>query len=445
MKKNFIFFSAVFCALSLNAQISNPKWEDFEGESLTLEDISYDGTGNETYEIVDNPSRGGINNSDKCLGLTTTDQHDWWHKIYLRPAEGEYFKAASDQHVYLHFKMYRTRLGGPSEVHVYDENETEDGHLQFQINNTKVNCWEDFVLDVTEYVSAGKGFRRIMIQPELQWNGPGAVPQTMYFFDDFQLLDSSYPDGANILDIENIVNFDDEELTSKNLLEFNINDPNASYEIVDNPNPESVNLTKKVLCYNKPAATTWWYALQLPVNGVIKAEYPKNYLHVMMYTGGQSVRVIVKDHMGNQCRSEYVPYDASSWEDFVMDISELKGGTISFIEFAFGFNGEENWDNPAGKFYIDEIVLNDNFDAREEVSSIIGLNSDDDFVVLVEDNNVRIESSSLINISVYTLDGEVVYMNNFDKCDSLSLPDGFYLVKGIDSNGCEMVKKFIVK
>lgn len=51
--------------------------------------------------------------------------------------------------------------------------------------------------------------------------------------------------------------------------------------------------------------------MQLPINGLVKAEYPNTNLHIMMYTGGQTVRVIVKDHMGNQARSEYMPYDAT--------------------------------------------------------------------------------------------------------------------------------------
>lgn len=446
MKRKIITLCTALFALGIHAQISTPMWENFEGSSLVLENITYEGTGSETMGVEENPQKSGINKSEKCFALTATNQHDWWHKLHIAPAEGEYFMPASDKHVYLHFKMYRTRIGDASEVHVYDEKGTQDGHFQAQFNNTKANCWEDFVFDLTSYVQAGKGISKIVIQPELQWNGPGAVPETKYLLDDFQLMDSSYPDGAQILEITDIANFDDPDMTAKNLMEWSSMDPNASCTVVDNPSSEAVNLTKKVLCYDKPASAVWWHALQLPINGLVKAEYPNTNLHIMMYTGGQTVRVIVKDHMGNQARSEYMPYDATSWEDFVFDISELKGETISAIEFLFGFNGEDNWDNPAGKFYIDEIILNDEFDAREEVSTGINELKDNKSGIAVysADGSIYVKGSNLNKVDVYTAAGTLVTgkAGNMNEC-SMALPQGMYIVKIQTVNG-EIVARSIV-
>lgn len=58
-------------------------------------------------------------------------------------------------------------------------------------------------------------------------------------------MDSSYPDGAQILEITDIANFDDPDMTAKNLMEWSSMDPNASCTVVDNPSSEAVNLTKR--------------------------------------------------------------------------------------------------------------------------------------------------------------------------------------------------------
>ena len=122
MKRKIITLCTALFALGIHAQISTPMWENFEGSSLVLENITYEGTGSETMGVEENPQKSGINKSEKCFALTATNQHDWWHKLHIAPAEGEYFMPASDKHVYLHFKMYRTRIGDASEVHVYDDN-----------------------------------------------------------------------------------------------------------------------------------------------------------------------------------------------------------------------------------------------------------------------------------------------------------------------------------
>lgn len=445
MKRKIITLCTAVFALGVNAQISTPLWEDFEGSSLVLENISYEGTGEERIGVEDNPQKNSINKSEKCYAITATNQHDWWHKVNMLPAEGVYFKPASDKHVYLHFKMYRTRIGGSSEIHIYDESGVNQLH-QLMFNNTKANSWEDIVIDLSEYLKNAKGIGKIMIQPELQWDGPGAVPETKYLFDDFQLLDTFYPDGANKLEITDIVNFDDPDMTAANLLDWVLFDPNASCSVADNPDSESVNLTKKALCYNKPASATWWHALQLPINGYVKASYPNTNLHIMMYTGGQTVRVIVKDHMGNQARSEYMPYDANAWEDFVMDISELKGESIAAIEFLFGFNGEDNWDNPAGKFYIDEIVLNDEFDGREEVST--GLENVNDAETAVRiysvDGTIYAKGNGLNKVNVYSVDGIAVSEKTGDMNEaSVILPRGMYIVKAQTANGDVVTRKIV--
>ena len=97
MKRKIITLCTALFALGIHAQISTPMWENFEGSSLVLENITYEGTGSETMGVEENPQKSGINKSEKCFALTATNQHDWWHKLHIAPAEGEYFMPAFRQ------------------------------------------------------------------------------------------------------------------------------------------------------------------------------------------------------------------------------------------------------------------------------------------------------------------------------------------------------------
>lgn len=83
MKRKIITLCTALFALGIHAQISTPMWENFEGSSLVLENITYEGTGSETMGVEENPQKSGINKSEKCFALTATNQHDWWHKLHI--------------------------------------------------------------------------------------------------------------------------------------------------------------------------------------------------------------------------------------------------------------------------------------------------------------------------------------------------------------------------
>lgn len=443
MKRTITAAAAMFLVFAANAEIKTEVLENFEGESMVFERMNYEGTGAEIIGVEENPQKSGINPSDKCLALTLTTGHQWWHKINLIPAEGEVFVPQSDQHVYLHFKMMRSRVIDASEVHVYEKASGEGGHVQMQFNNSAANVWEDFIVDLTEYYQTTKQIERILIQPALAWNGVDS--EIKYYIDDIKLLTTSYPDGAKIYEVTDLANYEEGTVASGVFNDPVLFDGNATAAVVDNPKKE-VNETAKVLSYNKPAATTWWYACQLPVkNGLVKAEYPKTYLHMMMYTGGSNVRVIVKDHMGNSVRSEYSPYDATAWEDFVFDISELKGESISAIEFLFGFNGEDNWDNPAGTFYVDELVINDSLDMREKVSAggsgVEGIANDSANISVVANGGNITVAGEVASVKVYNAAG--MQVAELNAAGSVVLPANLYIVKVTTSNGETVVKKVV--
>lgn len=69
MKRKIITLCTALFALGIHAQISTPMWENFEGSSLVLENITYEGTGSETMGVEENPQKSGINKSENALPL----------------------------------------------------------------------------------------------------------------------------------------------------------------------------------------------------------------------------------------------------------------------------------------------------------------------------------------------------------------------------------------
>ncbi len=446
MKKKIFTLLAAVAALTMNAQdITNPVIETFEDENLTLSNISYEGGAVVTIE--NNPYTTGINKSEKCLQIATGADHQWWHKIHLKPADGVFIQASTKSHVYFHFKCLRTRVGENSEVWLLDPSCSEATKLaQVQFNNTQAGVWEDFVIDITDAVAEDKKICDIRIQPELNFNN--AVSETTYLFDDFYLLETSYPDGVEIKSISNIVNFDDEALTAENVRDITvIEGEGASCAIVDNPLPASlVNLTERVVSYNKPANATWWHAMKININGLIKVEYPHTYLHVAYQSpDGSACQVIVKDHMGRQVRSVLPPYDAGEWEDFVIDLSEDGMNSIQAIEFLFGYTIEENWANPAGTFYVDEIMLNDDFIPRETISGVKKtIDKAGNLVSYVGNGVLCLSAKGLTSAEVYGVSGAKVAEAQAAGEVTFGLPQGLYVVKAV-VDGKTIVNKVVVR
>ncbi len=436
MKKiNFILFALAFITCTVNAQFkTNPIWATYEtGDELLLPNYEYEGGA--TLSIANNPNTSGINTSEKCFLVNDNDGHQWWHKLKLRPQTDYVIKQFSPTHVYLHFKCFRTRIGEASEMQIFNSQNTLI--FQQQFNNTKVGVWEDFVFDLTDKIE-NQEVALIWILPELNFNNN--VSAASYYFDDIKLVESSYPDGANILDVNNIVNFDNTDLTQQNISEIKVQSAEASYSIVDNPNVTAVNPTGKVIRYSKPANTTWWHSLLLYINGLVKVEYPNTYLHFMMYNpSGAPVAVLVDDHTSKQLNNTVYVYDSQEWEDFVIDLSEVT--TIKDIAFRFDVSVEDNWANPAGYYYIDEIVLNDDFAPRTTVSGVKDIKTT---VLRIsnEDGKININALDMTSVNIYSANGiKISEKTGLFNDASFKLSQGIYIVKASFLNGTSEVQR----
>lgn len=429
MRKLFFTFFAVASSLTLSAQdFTSPVWATFEdGDPIAFE--NFENEGGAVISIISNPSSNKVNKSDKCLSFEATDQHDWWHKVNFKPAEGVFIKPASPKHVYLHFKSFRTRVGASSEFWLYDVQ--NNPLVQKQFNNTKAGVWEDIVFDVTGLLD-GKEVAMMRIQPELNFDTP--VGATTYLFDDFKLVEDSYPDGVEILtDVSKIFDFDNESLTAQYVEEFKTMSSQAKYAIVTNPNKTDVNSTNKVLRYNKPAKTVWWHGLDVVINGLIDVKYPNTNLHVMAYSpDGLPIEVVVEDHSGKNVSMECFPYDAHEWEDFVIDISSLQ--TIKRLIFRLDTSVRDNWDNPAGLFYMDDVVLNDNTDPRE--TTRIKNETAVEFNAFSADGKIYVKGSEIESATLYSVCGVKLAEKTVETGEvSFEAAQGSYIINVKSANG----------
>lgn len=429
MRKLFFTFFAVASSLTLSAQdFTSPVWATFEdGDPMAFGNIEYEGSA--TVSIASNSSTGKVNKSEKCLSIETTDTHEWWHKVYLHPAEGTFIKPASSKHVFLHFKSFRTRVGLSSEIWLLDAQ--NNVLVQKQFNNSKAGEWEDIVFDVTGQLD-DKEIAMVRIHTELNFDY--TVGAATYLFDDFKLVEDSYPDGVEILTgVSKIFDLDNESLTTQYVQEFKTMSSQAKYAIVTNPNKTEVNNTNKVLRYNKPAKTVWWHGLDVVINGLIDVKYPNTNLHVMAYSpDGLPIEVVVEDHSGKNVSTEFFPYDAHEWEDFVVDVSSLQ--TIKRIIYRLDSSLRDNWDNPAGLFYIDDVILDDNTDPRE--TTRITNETTVEFNAFSANGKIYVKGSEIESATLYSVCGVKLAEKTVETGEvSFEAAQGSYIINVKSANG----------
>ena len=398
-----------------------------------------------TMEITNNTESSGINNSDKCLMTTVagTDVDRWglWVHINLETpititSENRYFKV-----------MVKRTPNNTSMALALDHDAPRNPNTYYGLTKpTKSGVWCDVVFDLFND-DPTKSCENIEVQKFLiclgTWDGCEAG---VTMLDNIVLSDNAKPRGVKEITSELLVNFDDEELTANNFASFAVQSTEAAIEIVANPLPGSeVNPSTKCLKYSKPVNTVWWHAAQCMVNGLAPISMSRYYLHVMMYIpDATAVKVLVKSHIGKQYDETIYPQDGEAWYDYVMDVSELDN--ISEISFRFNYTVEENWDNPAGIYYIDEFVLNNDAEPRETVQSGTKNPVAGNLKIYADGNMLHINFPDLKQATVYSLNGQLAAIEKAAGSSvSIELAKGAYIVKVENKTGAIVNQKVIVK
>lgn len=165
-----------------------------QGQSVLLADFE-DGTAgklkvNTDYQgslfavkprVVDNPSKTGLNTSEKCVGATNVADADWWKNFLILDLKEPV--TISDENRILTMLAYRSIQ--PKEMRIGFNTHEESGQL-FQGNLVSDGTWERISIDLADY--AGQTLRSIYIVLSCNWSDPrSGWGEATYCFDDITL------------------------------------------------------------------------------------------------------------------------------------------------------------------------------------------------------------------------------------------------------------------
>lgn len=124
-----------------------------------------------TVNNVDNPSKSGINTSNRVFSVVRKSGVDTWSNAKKKDFSIIPVGSGKMQFKYLRAKIYKSTKSTITVV-LSDENNTNDGYYGY--TNTTANEWEEIAVDVSNY---NKNCGRVALRPE--------EGETMYFDDVF--------------------------------------------------------------------------------------------------------------------------------------------------------------------------------------------------------------------------------------------------------------------
>ena len=131
--------------------------------------------------VVDNPSKTGLNTSEKCVGATNVADADWWKNFLILDLKEPV--TISDENRILTMLAYRSIQ--PKEMRIGFNTHEESGQL-FQGNLVSDGTWERISIDLAGY--AGQTLRSIYIVLSCNWSDPrSGWGEATYCFDDITL------------------------------------------------------------------------------------------------------------------------------------------------------------------------------------------------------------------------------------------------------------------
>ncbi|MDR1632530.1 MAG: T9SS type A sorting domain-containing protein [Dysgonamonadaceae bacterium] len=464
--RKFIFTSLFLSSLvfGLHAQ-TLATFEDGADDNLYLSDF---GTSGDPFwyenalfvegglpQIGANPSKTGINTSDKSLFAINVANADWWGNFAVLGMKNPV--TITEENRYLHVKVYRSIQ--PKNFRIGFNDREEAGEV-FQGTISGDGKWESIVCDLGAKFM-GEELQYIHIIWSTNWSDPReGWDVATYAFDDFVLSNSSLPPDVTLVDGNGLkIGYENQAETDQWVHAFDLLNENNTAEIIDNPFLEStVNSAGKILKFNKSDQASWWQGYRIDFNGIMEVggQYPQ-YLHTLVYVPGSvitgdmmgvDIQLCAKDHLGNENNEIFTVWDdeVDEWVDLVMEINKIAYLKELTVRYDVRKDGEDWINSPANTFYLDEIAFNKDPEPRTHIETGIPQIASGDFAKIgISSGAVIVRTAEAAVIKLYNTLGGLVQSVGTNGTAVLPVEKGVYIVKINSVNGGQQIAKVLVK
>ncbi len=399
---------------------------DFESGMLDTDFLNFSGG---MANIIANPVKSGINNSDSVAQLVRNPGDIWaGSKIFL----SDTIDLSSMWH--LSMKFYTT---APVGTRIKLQLEEPRGTYSLDVLTTVSGAWE--TLNWNFYGQSGP-YDRIAFLFDFGQIGDGSASST-FLFDDIEQLSGPAPSppvpAAMPIDFESSVQSSD----------F-INQFGAYTTIVANPAPNGINTSATVAQFLKSGGQVWARSL-LPLTAYLDFSN-LSAITMKVYTDapvGTTLKLKVESTSSGAANEKDVLTTVSgAWATYTWDFSG-DPPVYNVLTFMYGY-GVVGDASPSSTFYIDDIVQTNSSGSVD----IDNFSLSDDFKVFPNPARhyltISSESEALQSIRLYDLLGSLVYETEAKASrftiNTKRLKSGIYLLQ-VKTNTGESCLKVIIE
>jgi hypothetical protein len=404
--------------------------------------------GDQKYAIwTDNPETEGINPTEKALFMETITGVDWWGNFFNFRLETPI--TITEDNRYLHIFHYREILndGWSFSLNINEPlSDAEGGTLRFDGNNSQPGRWEDIVIDLKHLMDNEIPLEKFMVIVDKDWTGPRDNPASKYYFDEIALTNDPFPRGVEFLTGTDLLSFDSEEQLAG--LKIDTQNELNTFEVIDNPFTESAVVSDgKVGHFFKSEEASWWQGLNIAFPGIHLIEYEvRQYLHVFVRA---EIDCFIQLHIIDNTDTHHTEmffYPMSEidgeWFDLVWDLSSYTA--IKAITVRFDVQVDDNGDyingTPAGNFWVDGIVLDDNAYEREGSVNVDDLkDSTPALKAWSVDRSIKFSQQNAAHAQVFDVLGRSVVSTPLatgSDLHTINVPkNGLYILRVTNSDG----------
>lgn len=330
----------------------------------------------EHFQIVDNPSKTGINTSDKAGKFRRLKSGNWWALAWFEFAPVE-ITASVAQPKYLHISVYKP-VASTVCVQVKDkmfDPEVNTGELKSD-KQTKTNEWQDLVFKIT----VSGTLNMIEVKPDFVNTPPAErlADDIDIYFDNIVINTDPTPLGEEPEPLPEFKGKLPEGFEGENTLldpsfygerfgTFGQAGEASQLTVVENPAKRGINTTGKVAKFVRKKDGQWWAGVFMtPLNPIV-TDADNRYVHVMVYRETEPAPLSLKlEKSDGNTGDIVVPGNASGtyeWIDYVFEIPVEKYGTYDKIAFMPDFVEAPA---PSERYFEDALIY---FDAIEVTNS----------------------------------------------------------------------------